>query len=263
MIECVVNISEGRDPDTIAAIARQAGADLLDVHTDPDHHRSVLTMVGEDAPRAVTTEAVARIDLRTHLGAHPRIGSVDVVPFVPLGNATMADAVAARDRFGQWAANTLALPGFAYGPDRTLPFVRQHAFVDLAPTWGPATPHPSAGSVAIGARSVLVAYNVWLADPDLGLAQRIARQLRGPAVRTLGLAVGNRVQVSMNLVDPLVIGPADATDAVAALANVAGCELVGLVPHAVLEAIPQHRWAALDLTASRTIEARLAHRLSN
>ena len=261
MLECVINISEGRDLDVIAAISHAAGADLLDVHTDPDHHRSVLTMVGEDAPRAVTAEAVARIDLRTHHGVHPRIGSVDVVPFVPLGTATLEDAMAARDRFGQWAAETLALPGFAYGPDRTLPSVRKHAFADLAPTWGPPTPHPSAGSVAVGARPVLVAYNVWLADPDLGLAQRIARELRSPSLRTLGLAVGSRVQVSMNLVDPYAIGPAEATDAVAAIGTVAGCELVGLIPHAVLEVIPHHRWAALDLTASRTIEARLARRL--
>ena len=263
MLECVINISEGRDLEMIAAIGLAAGPDLLDLHTDPDHHRSVLTLVGEEAPRAVAAEAVARIDLRTHSGAHPRIGSVDVVPFVPLGTTTMAEAVAARDRFGRWAADTLALPGFAYGPERALPFLRKHAFADLTPTWGPTTPHPSAGSAAIGARPVLVAYNVWLAKPDLDLAQRIARQLRAPALRTLGLAVGTRVQVSMNLVDPYSLGPAGATDAVAALADVAGCELVGLIPHAILEAIPQHRWAALDLTADRTIEARLAHRLTN
>ena len=261
MLECVINISEGRDLSVIAAISHAAGTDLLDVHTDPDHHRSVLTLVGEDAPRAVAAEAVARIDLRTHNGVHPRIGSVDVVPFVPLGTATLADAIAARDRFGQWAAETLGLPGFAYGPDRTLPAVRKHAFADLAPTWGPPTAHPSAGSVAVGARPVLVAYNVWLTDPDVGLAKRIAHQLRSPGLRTLGLAVGSRVQVSMNLVDPYAIGPAEAADAVAALASVAGCELVGLIPRAVLAAIPQYRWAALDLTESRTIEARLARRL--
>lgn len=260
MLECVVNISEGRDLDVIAAIVRAAGDDLLDVHTDPDHHRSVLTMVGEQAPRAVAAEALENIDLRVHGGAHPRMGSVDVVPFVPLGTSTLGDAIAARDRFGRWAAEVLALPGFAYGPERTLPHVRKHAFTDLAPDWGPTTPHVRAGSVAVGARPVLVAYNVWLAEPDLALAKQIARDLRGPAVRTLGLAVGDRVQVSMNLVDPTAIGPAVVTDAVALHADVGGCELVGLVPRIVLDAIPERRWASLDLAADRTIEARLAAR---
>ena len=119
MLECVVNISEGRDVPAIAAIARAAGPGLLDVHTDPDHHRSVLTLVGEDAPRAVTREAVARLDLRRHQGAHPRIGVVDVVPFVALAGSSAADALAARDRFAGWAAGELGLPCFRYGPERT------------------------------------------------------------------------------------------------------------------------------------------------
>lgn len=260
MLECVINLSEGRDAAAVAAIAGAAGRDLLDVHTDPHHHRSVLTVVGEDAPRAVAAEAVARIDLRDHDGVHPRIGAVDVVPFVALAGSTFADAVAARDRFGTWAAATLGVPSFRYGPERTLPEVRRHAFVDLAPDDGPPRPHPSAGAIALGARPLLVAYNVWLAEPDLALARRIANEIRGPEVRTLGLPVGDRVQVSMNLVAPEVVGPATATDAVAARAPIAGCELVGLVPEAVLRAVPEARWAALDLAPDRTIEARLAAR---
>ncbi len=260
MLECVVNISEGRDHAVIAAVAAAAGRDLLDVHTDAHHHRSVLTLVGEAAPRAVAAEAVARIDLRAHKGVHPRIGVVDVVPFVPLGGANLADAVAGRDRFGTWAAAELGLPGFAYGPERTLPEVRRRAFTELAPDWGPAAPHPSAGATAIGARPVLVAFNVWLAEPDLALAQGIARELRSPALRTLGLQVGDRVQVSMNLIDPMLVGPAAAADAVAERADVAGCELVGLVPDAVLRSVPTRRWAELDLAADRTIEARLKRR---
>jgi glutamate formiminotransferase len=132
--------------------------------------------------------------------------------------------------------------------------------VDLAPDTGPATPHPSAGAAAVGARPVLVAYNVWLAEPDLATARAVAADLRGSAVRTLGLAVGDRVQVSMNLVAPLEVGPAQAADAVAERVAVAGCELVGLVPEAVLAAVPEARWAELDLAADRTIEARLARR---
>ena len=258
VLECVVNISEGRDQETIDAIAATAGADLLDVHTDPDHHRSVLTLAGEAAARRVTTEAVARLDLRSHQGAHPRIGVVDVVPFVALEGSTAGDAIDARDRFCRWAADELALPCFAYGPERTLPEVRRHAFADLAPTTGPPRPHPTAGAVAVGARPVLVAYNVWLAEPDLALARRIAADLRGPAVRALGLAVGDAVQVSMNLVDPASVGPADVTDAITAVAPIDRCELVGLVPASVLEVIAPDRWAALDLATDRTIEGRLA-----
>lgn len=259
MLECVVNVSEGRDEATIAAIAAAAGADLLDVHTDPHHHRSVLTLVGEAAPRAVTTAACARLDLRRHTGVHPRIGVVDVVPFVALDGTDPAEALAARDRFGVWAARTLDLPGFAYGPERSLPEVRRHAFRELAPTWGPDAPHPTAGAVAVGARPLLVAYNVWLADPDPALARRVAAAVRRPGIRALGLAVGDRVQVSMNLVDPLRVGPAAATDAVAEHARVDGCELVGLLPSAVLDAVPRRRWAELDLAEDRTIEARTAH----
>jgi glutamate formiminotransferase len=260
VLECVVNISEGRDRAVIDAVAAAAGPDLLDVHTDPHHHRTVLTLVGEDAPRAVATEAVARIDLRRHQGAHPRIGAVDVVPFVPLDGSTLADAEAARDRFCTWAADALALPCFRYGPHRALPEVRRRAFTDLAPDTGPPTRHPSAGAVAVGARPLLVAYNVWLAEPDLARARAVAAELRSAQVRTLGLAVGDRVQVSMNLVAPLEVGPAAVADAVAARADVAGCELVGLVPEAVLAAVPPERWAELDLAADRTIEARLARR---
>lgn len=262
VLECVINISEGRDQNVIDGVAAAAGPDLLDVHTDPHHHRSVLTVVGEDAARAVARAAVAGIDLRNHHGAHPRIGAVDVVPFVPLGPATLADAVAARDRFCTWAGDELALPCFAYGPERSLPEVRRLAFAGLAPVAGPSQPHPSAGAVAVGARPVLVAYNVWLAQPDLALARRIAGEVRRPGVRTLGLAVGDRVQVSMNLVDPSRVGPAEAADAVAQRAPVAGCELVGLVPRAVLDAVTPQRWTELDLSENRTIEARLAARAS-
>ena len=260
MLECVINISEGQDATVLDAVAASAGNGLLDIHTDRHHHRSVFTVVGEDAARAVTATAVSLIDLRTHTGVHPRIGAVDVVPFVPLGSSTMQDAMLARDRFCTWAASELAIPCFAYGPERTLPEVRRRAFTDLAPDTGPGDPHPSAGAIAVGARPVLVAYNVWLRDADLALARRVATQIRSSNVRALGLAVGDRVQVSMNLVHPSAVGPADATDAVSALATIVGCELVGLVPRVVLDAVEPVRWVELDLAADRTIEARLAAR---
>ncbi len=266
MLECVVNISEGRRADVIEAIAATAGADLLDVHQDRDHHRSVLTLVGEDAPRAVASAAVARLDLGQHVGAHPRFGVVDVVPFVPLAGSSIDDACAARDRFAVWAADALAVPCFLYGPGlgagRPLPEVRRTAFSPRRPDTGPARPHPTAGATAVGARDVLVAYNLWLADADLDLARRLAADLRSPTVRALGLAVGDRVQVSCNLVAPGSTGPAEvfdvvATRAAAAGSAVAGAELVGLVPRSVLEAIPPRRWAELDLAEDRTIEAAL------
>ncbi len=257
MLECVINVSEGRHLDTVDRIARSAGRELLDVHTDPDHNRSVITVAGEAAARAVATGTVLVLDLRHHAGAHPRIGVLDVVPFIPLFEATMADAVEARNRMAEWLADTFELPCFLYGPERSLPDVRRGAFTTLAPDTGPAEPHPTAGACAVGARPPLVAYNVWLTDPDLELARSLARSLRSRSVRALGLAVGAEVQVSMNLVDPLITGPLDVVDTIAAHASVARCELVGLVPEAVLDTVPQARWTELDLSADRTIEARV------
>jgi glutamate formiminotransferase len=253
-----VNISEGSRPHVVTAIASSAVGSLLDVHSDADHNRSVLTLIGEEAPRAVARAAVAALDLRRHQGVHPRIGVVDVVPFVPLAGSTLLDAVAARDRFLDWMADELGVPGFAYGPERTLPDVRRLAFTELTPDRGPARPHPTAGAAAVGARPVLVAWNVWLADPDLARARRVAREIRGPRVRALGLPVGKRVQVSMNLVEPDVLGPAEAWDLVAGREAVAGAELVGLVPRSVLDRTDPGRWAQLDLADEKTIEARLA-----
>ncbi len=258
MLECVVNVSEGRDAEVLDALAAAVGPDLLDLHVDADHHRSVWTLRGEQAPRLLARAAVERLDLRTHAGAHPRIGVVDVVPFVALAGSSPADALGARDRFCAWAAADLGLPCFAYGPERTLPDVRRQAFADLAPTAGPPRPHPTAGAAAVGARDVLVAYNLWLARPDLDRARAVARDLRSPAVRALGLAVGAEVQVSLNLVRPTEVGPGAARDAVAARVDVARAELVGLVPEAVLRAEPEARWMQLDLDPERTIEARVA-----
>jgi glutamate formiminotransferase len=276
MLECVVNVSEGRDAAVVAAIAA-AGADaLLDVHSDRDHHRSVLTLAGpgpslEDAVRAVARATIDLIDLRRHEGVHPRLGALDVVPFVPLGprgsptgpGADLTPALEARDRFAAWAGEELALPCFCYGPDRSLPEVRRQAFGVLAPDTGPARPHRSAGACAVGARGVLVAYNLWLATPEVAVARAVAKAVRSPAVRSLGLAMGGVTQVSCNLVDPFVFGPAELYDAVATLVEKAGtevsrAELVGLAPAALVEAVPEARRPALDLGPARTIEARLS-----
>jgi glutamate formiminotransferase len=257
VLECVVNISEGRDAELLAALDAAVAGALLDRHTDPHHHRSVFTLVGVEAPRALAERAVATLDLRRHDGVHPRIGVVDVVPFVALDGSTPADALAERDDYARWSADSLGVPCFLYGPERTLPEVRRGAFTTLAPDTGSVTPHLTAGASAVGQRDLLIAYNVWLAEPDPDLARRVAREIRAPNLRTLGLMVGDRAQVSMNLVAPDEVGPEAAFDAVATRAEVAGAELVGLVPRRVLDRVARHRWAELDLADDRTIEARL------
>lgn len=265
MLECVVNVSEGRDSALLSSLIDAVGSGLLDLHTDADHNRSVFTLAGTDAPRRLAAAAVAALDITRHEGVHPRLGVVDVVPFVPLAGSTMTDALAARDAFAWWAADELAVPCFLYGPDRSLPEVRRRAWRDLAPDVTPAgtaSPHATAGSMCVGARDVLVAWNVWL-DADLDTARDIARRVRTRSIRTLGLQTGRYVQVSINLVDPLAHGPSEAWDAVTYEAQSLGAvvmrsELVGLVPRAVLDATDQSRWEELDLSIDRTIEARLA-----
>ena len=275
--ECVVNISEGRDPDVIASVAAAGGACLLDVHTDADHHRAVLTLAGplaevEAAARRVATAAVDRIDLTVHDGVHPRLGAVDVVPFVPLADAAGTGwdaAVAARDAYARWSAEALGVPCFLYGTGRTLPEVRRGAFGEFAPDTGLPTPHPTAGATAVGARTVLIAYNVWIATDDdtdphrvVPVARSLATAVRRPGLRTLGLAVEGGAQVSCNVVDPGLVTLVDLYDEVARGAAAHGChavrgELVGLLPDAALSAVPPSRWAELGLRAEDTIESRL------
>jgi glutamate formiminotransferase len=250
VLEVVVNLAEGRHPSFIDRFVVAGGDDVLDVHVDAHHNRSVLTLLGEDAARRVALEAIGRIDLRRHRGVHPRLGAVDVVPFVPLGSATMADACAARDRYAAWSP----VPCVQYGGDGpTLPEVRRR-HGDLAGA------HPTAGITCVGARGVLVAYNLWLDGASVRTARALAAAVRSPVVRALGLAVGDGVQVSMNLLDAATVGPAAVYDAVAGRAPVARAELVGLVPRSVLDSVAPERWEQLDLAPDRTIEARIASR---
>lgn len=269
MLECVINISEGRDRSTIRALGSAAGDCLLDVHDDASHNRSVFTLAGEtveDAAREVARRAVARIDLTHHEGAHPRLGVVDVVPFVPLGSEGMrpdgdlTDAIRARDAFCAWAGANLSLPCFVYGPERSLPDVRKHAFSSLAPQCGPRAPHPTAGACSVGARPVLVAYNLLLVDTPFARAREAARAVRSSEVRALAFEVADGIQVSCNLIAPWQVGPGDVFDRVAALAPIRRAELVGLIPAAVLHAIDAARWQELGLSEETTIESRLASR---
>ena len=262
MLECVVNVSEGRDAGVLAELSASVSGALLDVHSDPHHNRSVFTLVGEDAPRTLTTRCVETLRIDSHEGVHPRLGVVDVVPFVPLAGSTFADAVRARDEYAAWVAGTHGVPAFLYGTGATLPQLRREAWNGRLPDAGPAKPHPTAGAVCVGARTVLVAYNVWLDSPDPGPARRIAAAVRTGHVRTLGLVTGTHTQVSMNLIEPAAEGPAGVVDRIIPLAAQEGvavlrCELVGLLPAGVLAGIPRERWNDLDVSESRTIEARL------
>ncbi len=267
MLECVVNISEGRDHSTIEALKAAAGDCLLDVHEDASHHRSVFTLAGdtvEDAARELAKGAIAHIDLTRHEGAHPRLGVVDVVPFVPLGpegarsDGDLSEAIRARDAFCAWAAAKLSLPCFLYGPERSLPDVRKHAFSSLLPQCGPRKPHPTAGASCVGARPVLVAYNLLLADASIDVARETVHAIRSAEVRALAFEVADGVQVSCNLIAPWHTGPRHVFDRVASIVPIRAAELVGLIPAAVLLAIDRTRWDELGLSEEATIESRLA-----
>jgi glutamate formiminotransferase len=260
VLECVINISEGADTARIDALAQSVSIDLLDVHSDADHNRSVFTLAGVEAPRILARKALEILDLSHHEGVHPRVGIIDVVPFVAIEPSTFDDALRARDDFARFAADELGIPCFLYGPERTLPYIRKHAFADLLPDHGPHTPHPQAGAICVGARPILIAYNLWLKDATLETAKEIAKHIRSESVRALGLQVGPAVQVSMNLIDPAATGPDAVWDLVERYAAIDHAELVGLVPARTLAKIDRSRWAQLDLASDKTIEARFARR---
>lgn len=258
VLECVPNFSEGRRREIIERIVSAVhggGVHVLDVAPDPDHHRTVLTMAGPAGPvgqaaLAATASAIELIDLRAHAGTHPRIGAMDVVPFVPVMGATMGDAVSAAGTCARRIWDELGVPCFLYGeasPDRrSLPDVRRGAFRSLVPDVGGPAAHPTAGAVCVGAREILVAFNVALATGHPGVAGRIARAVRQrsgglPHVRALGFWLPSRSvsQVSMNLLRPSETTMADAYAAVARAARaegvgILGAELVGLAPRAAL-----------------------------
>jgi glutamate formiminotransferase len=230
LIECIPNVSEGRRPEIIAAMAAAiravAGVRLLDHSSDASHNRSVFTLVGdadgvERAVLALFERAAADIDLRTHRGEHPRLGAVDVVPFVPIEGVTMADCVALAKKVGAAVASRFQIPVYLYEEAATnsarknLEDIRRGEFEGLAakmagagwtPDFGPAVPHPSAGAAVIGARMPLIAYNINLATDRLDVAKKIAAAIRHSSggfrfVKAMGIPLADRgiVQVSMNL----------------------------------------------------------------
>jgi glutamate formiminotransferase len=259
LIECVANFSEGGDArilhDIERAIRAVSGVMLLRSEMDPDHNRAVITFAGspdqvaEGALQGIAV-AVEKIDLRRHTGVHPRIGAADVVPFVPLDGATLKDCAAIAHRTGAEVWKRLGVPVYFYeaaatDPERApLENVRRGGFERpaLAPDLGGPALHPSAGACAIGARKLLIAFNVNLNTTDLSIAKAIARKIRAasgglPYVKAMGvpLASRNLVQVSMNLTDfeqtPLrQVYEAVSDEAAARGVSVAGTQIVGLVP---------------------------------
>jgi glutamate formiminotransferase len=283
VIECVVNVSEGRRAEVVSAIGAAAGAALLDVHTDPDHNRSVFTLGGPpelvyEGGLGLARVAVDAVDLGRHVGVHPRLGAVDVVPFVPLEPDGMGEVAELARAWAERVTDELGVPVFLYGAadpqGRSLPDVRRAAFRERKPDFGPGEPHPGAGAMAVGARPVLVALNCELEargdpDADLAVARAVARAVRErdgglPGVRALGfeLASKGRAQVSMNLIDLTATGVETACEAVRREAlrhrgSVTAVELVGLLPAAELDRCSAGFLAWSGLAADRTIEARL------
>jgi len=278
LIECVPNFSEGRDARVIEAIEQAirsvSGVMLLRSEMDPDHNRSVITFAG--APEAVAegalrglAAAVERIDLRQHHGVHPRIGAADVVPFVPLQGATLADCAAIAHRVGETVWKKLGVPVYFYeaaatSPERApLENIRRGG---LAPDLGGPALHPTAGASAIGARKILIAFNVNLATQDLAIAQAIARKIRAssgglPFVKALGVPLPsqNLVQVSMNLTDfeqtsPRQVYEAVCKEAAARGIAIAATQIVGLVPKKAAEGcnfVPPNQILENQLTEPR------------
>jgi glutamate formiminotransferase len=258
IFEIVPNLSEGRDAAIIAAACaavEATGARLLEWSSDAIHHRSVLTIVGGaaqvlDAGVALAGVALERIDLRDHRGVHPRIGALDVLPFVPLRGGTLQDAVALAHRAGAEIWKRYGVPSFYYGAAARrrerllLPDIRRN--VDWLPDEGNVARHPSAGAIAIGAREVLIAFNVELASADLAAAREIALAVRERngglrSLRALALPRGDdRVQVSLNITDYLATPLYRVVELIARLAaergiEVYGCELVGCLPWTAVE----------------------------
>jgi glutamate formiminotransferase len=294
IIECVANVSEGRDAHALAAVADAIRAvpdvHLADVHSDVDHHRSVFTFLGapdvvEAAALALAAAALPRIDMREHHGLHPRLGALDVVPFVPLGATPMTVAVDVARRVAAAFAGRHALPVYLYGaaarsPERReLPDVRRGGYEALAarlatpagaPDVGPARFDPRAGAVVVGARDVLVAYNIWLETPDVEVARAIARAVRERegglrAVRALGVPMPSRglVQVSLNLLDYRVSTLPVVFDRVEAETRRRGVgirrgELVGLAPRAAFGDRTPASVGLPDVTDAALLETHVA-----
>jgi glutamate formiminotransferase len=292
LLECIPNISEGRDEKKIALITEEVnqgkGVKLLDVSSDKDHHRSVLTFIGEpevvkDAALSMAVRAIELIDMREHHGAHPRLGAVDVVPFVPIQGVEMKEAVEVAHELGKELGKK-GVPVFYYeeaatSPDRRdLPSIRRGEYEGLEeklkdPKWtpdeGPKGLNPKSGATVVGARFPLVAYNVNLKTNDLNIAREIAKKVRFkdgglPHVRAMGVDLKEKgmVQVSMNLTNYRVTDISKAFDFIREEAlkkgiDIGESEIVGLIPLGVLVGIARHYLKYPTFSMRQVIEQRI------
>lgn len=291
IVECVANFSEGRRQDVVAEIVAAIEAvnriHVLGVESDIDHHRSVATFIG--APRDVLPAAFegiraacALIDLNAHCGQHPRIGAADVVPFVPLRNVTMADCVALARSLGQRVGQELQLPVFLYREaalqeaNRDIAAIRRGGYEALRssiatgkppqPDFGPRK-LGRAGGCIIGARPLLIAFNVHLNSPDVGIARRIARSIREssggmPHVMALGLFVKGRAQVSMNLTNYQLTSMRAVFERISHLAAGEGVqieesEIIGLIPRDALAGVTARQLKITNFGPERILEYHL------
>ncbi len=292
LLECVPNISEGRDQEKILSLAeevrRHRGVKLLDFSSDKDHHRSVFTFIGDpeaikDTAFSLAMKAIDLIDMREHKGGHPRLGAVDVVPFVPVQGVEMEEAVQIAHEFGKGLGRR-GIPVFFYEeaathPERKdLPSVRKGEYEGLqerlkSPRWkpdeGPDHFNPKSGATVVGARFPLVAYNVNLKTNDLSLAKEIAKRVRFkdggfPHVRAMGVDLKEKgiVQVSMNLTNYRVTNIPKVYEFIKEEAlgkgiEIEGSEIVGLIPLGALEGIAQYYLQCPPFSVRQIIEQRI------
>ena len=293
LIECIPNISEGRRETIVeelaTAIRSVHGVKLLDYSADPSHNRSVFTFVGETAPlqEAVLhlyAKALDVIDLRTHVGEHPRIGAVDVVPFVPLEDDKMTDCVISTKHIASAVEKRFAVPVYLYGhaantdSRRNLEDIRRGGFEKLMrkmaesawePDYGKSSPHPSAGASAFGVRGPLIAYNINLATNQLDIAKKIAVAVRSSSgglshVKAMGVRLSHRdlVQVSMNLTNYRQTSIVQVFDAVSQEAakhgvSVLESEIIGLIPSDALWDGAAHHLQLRDSATNQILETKL------
>jgi len=293
IIECIPNISEGRRPDVVASIAaavgRAPGVRVLDVSSDTAHHRSVLTLAGDAAGLKAAIlilfeQTLAAVDLTSHRGEHPRLGVVDVVPFVPIEGVTMSDCVALARETAAAVSERFGVPVYLYEEAasnparRNLEDIRRGEFEGLAakmrtpewaPDFGPAAPHPTAGASVIGARMPLIAYNINLATDRLDVAKKIAAAVRYSSgglryVKAMGVMLGDRgvAQVSMNLTNfektpiPRVFEMVK-REAERYGVAVLESEIVGLIPQAALLSAAEHYLQIAGFNPAQVLETRL------
>jgi len=292
LIECVPNISEGRRRDVAEAIAQAAdgpGRRVIDLSMDPDHNRSVITIVGEpdgllDGVLGLASKAAELIDLNVHRGEHPRMGAVDVIPFIPVRGVTMADCIDLSRRVGERIAEELAIPVYLYEESatreerRNLATIRKGQFEGFAekirdpqwePDFGEARIHPTAGVVAVGAREFLIAYNIDLATSDLSVAKEIARAVRYSSgglryVKALGFPLSEKgiVQVSMNLTNfkktPILrVFELVKREAERWGVMVIGSEIVGTLPRSALYDVARMALQVRDFSDDLILEERI------